>query len=142
MDADLPDVGARVTPLVIEAVDPARMLVLAALLDDPVPIHYDPEAVGTPGEGGRTVNQGPLALGYLGRMLRAWTEGAADLRRIRCRLHANVLAGDRLECGGEVVETDPRAGACRIAVWVRRDGVDVVTGSAELRWPDAAGRTG
>ncbi|MGE4426486.1 MAG: MaoC/PaaZ C-terminal domain-containing protein [Solirubrobacteraceae bacterium] len=127
-----PRIGELLPTVVVDGVDPARMLVVAALLDDPVPIHYDPAAAEAMGGAGRTVNQGPLALGYLGRMLREWTGDRAALRRLRCRLHANVFAGDRLECGGEVTAFDPRSGICAVAVWVRRDGSDVLSGTAEV----------
>mgnify|MGYP001822074637 FL=1 len=50
------------------------MRTMAALLRDPNPLHWDRDAVAALplGFGRRTINQGPLGLGYMVNMLHAW----------------------------------------------------------------------
>ena len=57
------------------------MKTMAAILRDPYPIHWDRQATAALGLGGRTVNQGPLNLGYIANMLMAWA-GDDAIRRL------------------------------------------------------------
>ena len=117
----------------VACVDPQRMKTMAALLRDPYPIHWDPESVSDAAHGGRTVNQGPLNLGYIANMLMAWA-GDGSIRRLRASFHAHVLAGDSVTASGEVdevFEVDGEARA-RCAVRLLRGDELIVSGTAEV----------
>jgi 3-hydroxybutyryl-CoA dehydratase len=107
------------------------------VLDDPNPIHLDPEAVRALGLGDRVVNQGPANLGYLLDLLHevAPTGRVAD---VRVRFMANVLGGDRVIAAGrvEAVEEDAEARRLRCAIWLDVDGgARALEGTATLIVP-------
>lgn len=96
-------VGTELPARVVERVDVARMKTMAALLQDPNPIHWDPESTRALGMGDRTVNQGPINLAYVMNMLVAWVgNDPSRLRGTTLRFLANVFDGDRVEAGGRV----------------------------------------
>lgn len=96
-------VGTELPARVVEHVDVAKMKTMAALLRDPNPIHWNPEATRALGMGDRTVNQGPINLAYVMNMLVAWVgNDPSRLRGITLRFMANVFDGDRAEAGGRV----------------------------------------
>ncbi len=101
----------------IEAVDPEKMKIMAALLRDPNPIHLDPAAVRALGLGDRVVNQGPVNFGYVQNMLAAWAGGPGRILAMSLRLTAIVLAGDRLAAGGRVTSVSS-GGLVECAVWL------------------------
>lgn len=137
----VPAVGDALPPFAVPSVDAGRMATMAALLDDPVPIHYDVAAVRALGMGDRLVNQGPMSIGYLAELVVRWTGDPARLRRLRCRLHANVFEGDELVCTGVVTARDDDAGVCTVELAVRRGDEVVVSGAAEVATrPDAEDR--
>lgn len=127
--------GFRIPPWRLERVEAARMKTMSALMRDPNPIHFDPEATRALGLGDRVVNQGPANLGYIVNMLLEWVGDPAAIRRLRVRFEANVFAGDRVEASGEVTEVRDDGGG-RVAVcdvWLRRDdGQRLVSGTAEV----------
>jgi 3-hydroxybutyryl-CoA dehydratase len=130
--------GSDLGPRVIESVSADRMRALAEVLDDPNPIHLDPEAVRALGLGDRVVNQGPANFAYVLDMLRAELP-RAELRDLRVRLLANVHAGDRVIAGGRVessvASVDRRELAC--SIWLEIDGgVRAVDGTATLIVPE------
>ncbi|MGE5156335.1 MAG: MaoC family dehydratase, partial [Betaproteobacteria bacterium] len=97
------EIGTELPPRVVERVDVANMKTMAALLQDPNPIHWDPEATKALGMGERTVNQGPINMAYVMNMLVAWADNdPARLRGLSLRFMANVFDGDRVEAGGRV----------------------------------------
>ena len=51
--------------MIVESVDPQRMKTMAALLDDPNPIHYDVDVVRSLGYGDAPINQGPIHMAFL-----------------------------------------------------------------------------
>jgi acyl dehydratase len=69
------------------------MAVLALLLRDPNPIHFDPDASAALGFGRVCVNQGPANLAYLLTELARRT-GAPTPTECEARFHATVVAGD------------------------------------------------
>lgn len=121
-------VGDEIPPLELR-VDGEKMKVMAALLADPTPIHFDTRALARLGMGDRPVNQGPLNMGYLQTMLARWAGGRDRLLTFRVRFLSNVLAGDVVRAHGTVTdvrETERgRVATCDIAL-------DVVGGSAAL----------
>lgn len=112
-------------------VDPASMKVLALLLADPNPLHYDLDAAQGAGFTER-VNQGPANMAYLINMLRAAFPGG-QLTRLRVQLRGTVLAGQRVRAGGRIVQREPVDGGESVTCEVHLDGPDgarVLTGEA------------
>jgi acyl dehydratase len=126
-----PAVGDELPGWTLDPVDPGSMKVLALLLADPNPLHYDPEAARRAGFGG-LVNQGPANMAYLINMLRAAFPGGR-VTRLRVQLRGTVLAGQRVHAGGRVVRRDPVHGGVSVTCEVHLDGPDdvrVLTGEA------------
>ena len=89
---------------VMEDVSAERMRTMAAILRDPNPLHWDRDAVAAlPLDlGHRTINQGPLGVGYLVNMLHAWA-GPGCIRRLVMRFPQVVLDGERVVARGTVI---------------------------------------
>jgi acyl dehydratase len=122
--ADEPDDTGAGSPVEVRARD---MAVLALLLRDPNPIHFDAEASEALGFGRVCVNQGPANLAYLLGELAHRTAQPAPAR-CEARFHATVVAG---EVVAPVVTAD---GAHRWRLVLRReDGTPVVTAHAVSR---------
>lgn len=98
--------GQELPRLVIESVDPEKMKLMAAILRDPNPIHFDAERVKELGMGDRQVNQGPSNMSYLLNMVSSWAGGVGALRSAEMRFLGNVFAGDRVECRGNVTAVE------------------------------------
>lgn len=129
----VPVIGDVIAPFVIESVDPQRMKTMAAILRDPYPIHWDRAAVASMGLGQRTINQGPLNLGYIANMLMAWA-GDDSIRRLTVQFHARVLDGDRVVAGGVVdaVATTDEGWEATCSVWLERNVETLVSGTAHV----------
>lgn len=127
-------VGCEIPPYEL-TVDPALIGTMAALLEDPVPIHLDPAAVRRLGLGDRLVNQGPMAFGYLVELVRRWAGDVDALRTLRCRFVTHVFAGDRLVCRGSVSDV-VEPGVVRLSLEIRRGDDLVVTGDAVVDMAD------
>ena len=116
---------------VVESVSAARMADLATVLNDPNPIHLDPQVVNDLGMGERVINQGPANCSYVVTMLREAFPGAA-ITHLQLRLLGNVFAGDRAIAGGEVENQDGEEVRCR--VWLDVEGRGrMVEGAATIR---------
>ena len=89
----------------LESVSPARMRLLAAILRDPNPIHWDRAEVAARGLGDRLINQGPTNVGYVCNAVIAWA-GPAALRSLNVRFTANVFDDDAVTAGGVVTAVD------------------------------------
>lgn len=124
--------GAQIPPWEMPSVDAARMKTMAAILRDPYPVHWDREANGRLGLGGRVVNQGPLNLGYVANMLMAWA-GPASVRRLTVSFGSPVLDGDHVVAHGRA--GDVIDGITHCDVWLTRGDERVVTGTAEVVAP-------
>jgi acyl dehydratase len=126
-----PRVGDRIPPFTVASVDAQRMKTMAAILRDPYPIHWDRQATALMGLGGRTVNQGPLNLGYIANMLMAWA-GDDAIRRLTVSFHARVLDGDTVVAHGVVdsVTGNDSEWTATCSVWLERGPDRVVSGSA------------
>lgn len=96
-------VGDSIPEWVMPQVSAERMRTMAALLRDPNPLHWDRDAVAALplGLGRRTINQGPLGLGYMVNMLHAWA-GPGCIRRMVTRFPQVVLDGEEVVARGEV----------------------------------------
>jgi acyl dehydratase len=119
----LPEVGDRLPEWELEEVSAARMKVMAAVLRDPNPIHWDRTELVARGLPPRLINQGPINLGYVTNMLEAWA-GRGALRRLEARFTSNVLEGDRVRAGGLVSAVREDAGRlfADCEVWLDVDG--------------------
>jgi 3-hydroxybutyryl-CoA dehydratase len=129
------EVGTRLDPLVVQAVDAARIKVASAILDDPNPIHYDVQHVERLGLGHAPVNHGPLNLGYLVTVAMRFAGGAAGLTQFRGRFLGMVFAGDRVECGGVVTAIDLDRGQATLELTATVAERLVMAGEATVRLP-------
>jgi acyl dehydratase len=130
--ADSLQPGQALRPHVIESVSPEPMKTMAAILDDPNPIHYDTASVRALGLGERPINQGPSNLGYLMEMLVEFAGSAERVRRVRVRFLGNVFAGERVECTGSVTSVDAAGRTAELAVEASADGRPVLSGIAVI----------
>ena len=116
-------------------VDPEKMKVMAALLADPNPIHFDTRALAALGMDQRPVNQGPLNMGYLQTMLARWAGGRDRLIDFRVRFQGNVLAGDTVRAQGVVTAINEtargRVATCDISLEVV-GGAVALSGTADV----------
>ena len=120
-------VGDKIPEWMMPAVSAERMRTMAALLRDPNPLHWDRDAVAALplGLGRRTINQGPLGLGYMVNMLHEWT-GHGSIKRLKMTFPMAVFEGDHVVARGTVTavreENGEQLADCDI--WLDRDGVD------------------
>lgn len=107
-------------------VDVGRMKVLALLLADPNPIHFDGSAAHRSGIADVPVNQGPSTIAMIYNLFAASHPGRR-VRKLSVRLLGSVLGGQ------EVVVTAKAAGGAGYEVEVLAGGdTPVVRGYAEL----------
>ena len=105
-----------------------KMKTMAALLQDPNPIHWDVEAVKQLGMGDRPVNQGPINMSFLVNTVTSWTGDPGALREVVIRYQANVFGGDVVHCEGSVESEEGGLATCTVTASV--DGNPVITGTA------------
>jgi acyl dehydratase len=137
------EVGDQVPEWRLASVSPDHMAVMAAILRDPNPIHWDAAEVAKRGLGDRLINQGPINVAYICNALAAWA-GPTALRSLTVRFTANVFAGDAVVAGGVVteVEVDDEGDTTlvRCDVWLDRAGGErAVEGRAVISLPAEAG---
>jgi acyl dehydratase len=112
--------------------DPERMKLMAALLRDPNPIHFDVESVKKLGMGDRVVTQGPMTVSFVADLVTSWAGGTDALRSLRVRMLGNVFGGDTVVCSGTVTEVDTETGLISLDVQATVDGRPVVSGTAAV----------
>jgi|AACY02.1.fsa_nt_gi acyl dehydratase len=136
MTAPRPTVGDPIPNWEMAEVSETRMQLLAAILRDPNPIHWDRDEVDARGLGRRLINQGPTNVGYVVNALLDWA-GAGSLKKLRVRFTSNVFDGESLTAGGEVTGIRSVDGEtlidCSIALW-HSDGRTAVEGEATVTW--------
>ena len=127
-------VGDRIPVWSHGPVTPERMALMAAILRDPNPIHFEPSTAGSE-ETSLRINQGPLNVGYVANMLTSWA-GPDSIKRLRVRFVANVFEGDDVEASGVVTaianSPDGAVAECDVQL-VRSNGELVLTGTAIVR---------
>jgi acyl dehydratase len=143
-------VGTQVPAFTVRQVSGGHIRMLALLLHDPNPIHFDLAAVAAAGLGDREVNQGGATMAYLYDMLISWTGSRRSIRRMQCRFLANVFAGDTVVAGGVVTAVRDGPGVDEVPgvrevsgvrevdcdVWVDiENGARAVSGSATVVLP-------
>ncbi len=117
-------------------VDAEKMKIMAALLEDPNPIHWDTRVVAQLGLGDAPVNQGPLNMGYIQSMLADWAGGRDRIRDFRSRFLGNVFGGQTVRAGARVTAIDQAVdGGLLVGCDVWLDVLDAeraVTGTATV----------
>ena len=133
-------VGDSIPEWVMPSVSAERMRTMAAILRDPNPLHWDRDAVAALPMvlGRRTINQGPLGLGYLVNMLQDWA-GDGCIRRIKMTFPQVVLDGDRVIARGRITalrdENSEQLADCDIWLEHGERGV-LLQGKATVRLPE------
>ena len=123
------EVGQQLPPLTIDDVSADKMKLMAAILRDPNPIHFDAAEVRALALGDREVNQGPSNMSYLLNMVTRWSGGVATLRSVAVRFLGNVFAGDSVDCVGTVAAIDDDTGLVTLDVAARVGDRVVLQGS-------------
>lgn len=126
------EVGQTLEPLVIESVDPEPMKVMAAILDDPNPIHFDVESTKALGMGDHPVNQGPTNVTWLLEAVQRFAGGPDKIRGFSVRFLGNVFGGDRFEVTGEVTSIDETSGEAELALSATSGGRPALGGTARI----------
>jgi acyl dehydratase len=124
--------GDKIPAWTMESVSAQKMKTMAAILRDPNPLHWDRDSVASlPLQlGQRTINQGPLGLGYIINMLHSW-QGPDCLKRITMTFPGLVLDGDRVIARGNVTSVEGELAHCE--VWLEHeDGRKLLIGSADV----------
>jgi acyl dehydratase len=145
MSPSRPAVGDALPGLRVQSVSADKIKLMALVLRDPNPIHFDLDAVAAAGLGDREVNQGGVTMAYVINMLVAWAGSRAAVRTIDCRFSANVFAGDDVEVGGVITAVHEHDGDHLVdcEVWADRgDGVRAVSGRATVALSAQAAATG
>jgi acyl dehydratase len=136
----LPPIGGSLPTLRIDRVDPERMKVMALLLHDPNPIHFDPASVTSFGPDPRLINQGPISLGYVVTMLTGALGDRARITSVACRYLANVREGDAVSVGGTLVALAALEGGTSASfdVWLDIEGGErALLGTATVALPES-----
>jgi acyl dehydratase len=136
--ATLVTVGTAIPPFAVPEVNGDHIRILALLMHDPNPIHFDRAAVAAAGLGDREVTQASATMGYLYDMLIRWAGSRRSIRALRCRFQANVFAGDSVIAGGVVtgVRSEKGVREANCDVWLNTEnGTRVITGSATVILP-------
>jgi len=125
--------GRRVTPFSIESVDPARIKTVAAILQDPTPMHLDPAANRARGMGGALSTQGALNMTWFVETAVRFAGGVDRLVSFKVRFLANVFAGERFECTGTITAIDGDAARAELELVATADGRPVLGGTAVIK---------
>jgi len=130
--------GDAIPEWVMPSVSAERMQTMAAILRDPNPVHWDRNTVAQLGLGERTINQGPLGVGYMVNMLHAWA-GENCIRRLFIRFpNPLILDGDLIVSKGlvERLFEDNGQSFAEVETWLERDGQrGLIEATATVRLP-------
>lgn len=127
-----PTVGAQLEPFAVEAVDAEKMKLMAAILQDPNPIHYDVEVVRALHYGDRPINQGPINMAWFMACAIRFAGGRERLLRTQMRFLGNVFSGERFVAAGTVTAVDHEAGTAELQIECTADGRPVLAGTATV----------
>lgn len=130
--ADQIAAGQQIGEFVVGEVESLRMKTVAALLDDPVPLHFDIDKVEALGHGNRLLNQGPINVAYLMEMVSRFAGGHQNLRGFEVMLLGSVYEGDRVTCTGTVSAVDPDAGTATLELEAKAFDRPVLKGTAVI----------
>lgn len=135
----VPRVGDEVPPLVVSSVRIEDIRIMAVILRDSNPIHFDPDVVAKAGLGERVINQGASTMAYVMNLLTGWAGSRRALRRIDCSFRDNVAAGDDVRVGARVSSVEPalEGHLVDLDVWAEVvGGRRAIVGTATVLWPD------
>ncbi len=127
------EVGRQLEPFVIESVDAEKMKTMAAILQDPNPIHFDTAATRALGIGDRPVNQGPTNMTWLLESVQRFAGGADRIVSVKIRFLGNVFGGERYEVTGTVTSIDAATGVAELEFSATSDGRPALGGIARVR---------
>lgn len=127
------EAGQELEQFEVTAVDGAAMKTIAVLLRDPNPIHWDTRVLEELGMDPRPVNQGPINACYLLEVAIRACGGRDRLKRCSIRFLANVLAGQKVICGGRVLSVDLVAETADLELFASADDQPVLSGTATVR---------
>lgn len=96
------EAGTIIPAQTVSAVRSEDIAMMALILRDPNPIHFDLAAVVASGLGDRYINQGGSTMAYAMNLLADWAGSRAAIKSIRCSFTGNVFAGDDVQIGGTV----------------------------------------
>ncbi|HEY9264296.1 MAG TPA: MaoC family dehydratase [Mycobacterium sp.] len=128
-------VGDILPSYVVTDIRAESIQIIALLLRDSNPIHFDLDAVRDAGLGDRAVNQGGASMAYIMTMLTQWAGGRSVIKSISCRFRGTVHADDTVECSGTVthVETTEAGPLVTCQVWADvRGGRRAIEGTATV----------
>jgi len=124
--------GSDLPTLEVGPIDPQKMKTMAALLQDPYPVHWDHKANEVLGLGNHVINQGPLNLSYVANMLVEW-QGPTCIKRLKAKFLKPVFDGDTVLAGGKVLEIlDESSSRILCEIWLERGSEIVLSGEAEI----------
>ncbi len=104
-------VGTELPPRTITGVRDEDIRIVALVLRDPNPIHYDLKEVARLGLGDRAVNQGGATMAYIAGYLAELTGSRSAIKKLSCSFRGNVFAGDDVMLGATVTSvTDSEDG--------------------------------
>jgi acyl dehydratase len=126
-------VGQQLEPFVIERVDLEAMKTVAAILQDPNPIHYDTELTKSLGVGELPVNQGPINLTWLLQCAIVFAGGPEKLVSLNTRFLGNVLGTERFVATGVVRAVDTAAGTATLELSATSNDRPVLGAEAVVR---------
>lgn len=127
-------VGDELETYVVERVDVERMKTLAALYDDPNPIHFDLEATKKLGVSDKLILQGASNIAFLLEPAIRLAGDPEAVRRYDVRLQGNIFAGDRVESSGKVAAVDSEAGTVTVELSARVGERPIAEGTAVLKF--------
>ena len=128
-------VGTQLPQRVTPSVRADDIKLMALILRDPNPIHFDLAAVARAGLGERVINQGGSTMAYLLDHLGEWAGSRSAIRSITCSFRGHVAAGDDVATGGSItaVERVPEGTVVQCDVWADVvGGRRAITGHAEV----------
>lgn len=131
--------GDELEPRVVEDVRGDDMRLLAAILEDPYPVHFDERAAANQGYPG-LLNQGPANCSYLLQSVVRKLESPSDLYGMDLRFHDMVFEGETVTARATVEETriEDGEGIVDFAVALEKeDGTVAVDGTLTARFPRA-----
>jgi acyl dehydratase len=127
--------GDALPSRVIEGVRDTDIRLVALLLRDPNPIHFDLDAVSRAGLGDRAINQGGATMAYVIDYVAAWAGSRGAIRTIECAFRGNVAAGDDVVLGGTVTAVTPEEHGVLVDLDVWADvagGRRAISGTAQV----------
>jgi acyl dehydratase len=130
------DVPHKLPDWTLAEVDAEKMKILALLLADPNPLHFDPSVASRLGIAEGPVSQGPSTMAMLANLVRsAFPHGR--LTRLHVQFRDSVVAGQQVRAHGRVVASElvPEGKRVRCEMALDAAGRVALQGDAEVVVP-------